>query len=199
MIKKTTLISMMFSTLLLVSCGSKKEANDDQIDSIEIAEEAPEKTVIDDSKETVIEEPTQEPGYHPPFEFTAERLSTIYMVRDNEGKDYPSERTTIVCTLLPGGKLKGTYKRIQYSYPYRSYGDWNPEEIVASDRELSGKWSTSERSMGDDWEKCYGIDISFLNDTWYIPASGDYLFKGWFDCENNSTADAFKVLDIKQL
>lgn len=143
--------------------------------------------------------PSKPRGYNPPLEFTAEEVENTFFVIDNEFVEFPQKRTTIVCKLHPGGQISGTYKVTNYHYPDVTIYDYTPEEYVSVNREISGKWSTSYRSMGNGREKCYAIDMSFLNNTLYLPSNGDYLFKSWINCEDNNTGYAFKVLSIKNL
>lgn len=218
--KNLIYFSFAICAFLLGSCGNntaKDEKNsDDSIlsetsahDDNEMLSEDLSGTTVNENQNMTEEggykegqaEDSQTKGYQPPFEFTAEYVATAFMVDDtnNTGKDMPVEKTTIKCKMLPGGKISGTYKRVQISYPRKNYYDWTPDEYVASDRELSGKWSSSWRTMGDNTEKCYGIDVSFLKQTMYLPASGDYLYKSWFDCEDNNTYNSYKILSINQL
>ena len=138
-------------------------------------------------------------GLNPPFEFTAEKLENTFFVINNEYVEFPKKRTTIVCKVHPGGQISGTYKVIEYQYLNVTYFDYTPEEYVPVDREISGKWSTSYRSLGEGREKCYAIDLSFLKSTLYLPSSGQYLFQNWINCEDNNTGNAYTVLSKKNL
>lgn len=138
-------------------------------------------------------------GLNPPFEFTAEKVENTFFVIDNEYVEFPKKRTTIVCKVHPGGQISGTYKVIDYYYLGVTLFDYTPEEYVSSDREITGKWSTSYRSMGNGREKCYAIDLSFIKSTLYLPISGDYLFQNWINCEDNNTGNAYKVISKKNL
>ena len=137
----------------------------------------------------------------PPFEFTAERVKTTgtRFVVNNQIVEKVKQLTTITCRLNSDGTLSGNYKVVSYNYPMGDYGDFTAEEYVDTDRPIEGTWSTDSRSLGNGREKCYVINVSFLTSTYYLPVSSDYLFKGWLDCNNNKTGDAFKVVSKKNL
>lgn len=188
---------------LLASCGGNKaeSSSAEEQAALDTTEtEMTEAIAIDTNTpqeeytvgETVEEEPEDESGWKPPFQFQ----TTWQYSQSNDEYRYVT-----TYKLLANGKLKVTVTKEEKSV----WGDDNAWELKTADtKEYGGKWSTTSISRGEGRQKVYVIDRSDYENSLYLPDDMEYFWNagsplGWVDCENYDTSKAVKVEKPKKL
>ena len=190
---------MMSLGLLMTACGGNGSKADSVEDAVDVVAE--EFSLDNDNEQQtpivqVEEQESEEDGlYNPPFKITAE-------YKKKEGVYYKAEHHyTYVFNILKNGRLTGTWTCETRYDPYKpnyydvTYEQDGPNEIV-------GKWSTSQITMGEGFLKTYCIDRSNNSETYYLPATCDYIWmceNAWYYCENWDTSRALKITSVERL
>lgn len=126
--------------------------------------------------------------YNPPFS-----IKVVYEKRNGGWM----ERDTYVYNILTNGRLSGTY-----TFEQKAAETNNPWEMLGEPREFGGKWSTTSISMGDGRMKVYCLDRSDSENTYYLPATCDYIWmcdRAWYYCEKWDLNRALKVTSVTRL
>lgn len=186
---------MAVSAVLLTACSNNPKSVDDT-DTV-IAEEVTEDVSSVDSSEDValetkqeepVEDESQDGVYNPPF-----RIKVMYEKRNGGWM----ERSTYVYNILKNGRLSGSY-----TFEQKAAETENPWEMLGEPTEFGGKWSTNSISMGDGRMKVYCLDPSDSENTYYLPATCDYIWMcdmAWYYCENWDLKKALKVTSVEKL
>lgn len=185
-------IATIFAMSAMTACsGSKDEGK-----TTDVAKEGVENNggdIVDASNvdnaavETVEEAEPEDEGWNPPFEIDYQYTFT----------DFYTYRVTVNAQILKNGKIKGSRvteirKGIYPDFTWENNGS----------EEFSGKWSTTQITMGDSYQKVYALDYSNSSVTKYLPDDCEYIWicdNAYIACENYDLKRATKISEVRKL